>query len=225
MSTTLLAVLAVLMMATGAGFIYFIVSANDRPLPQGGVQWAATVVSTLLIVFSAFLLVLTVAPGEWSSAEVGGTDPRADEMNRPAPNFTFLTLDDDLEMSLADFKGKVVILNFWATWCAPCIAELPDLNRLQANYEDDGLAILTISDETPDVLKAFEENLPLKTVKGYLPEPETLPQPFRRTIEIRPTTYVIDREGQIREFLKGAGNYTYFEQLIQPYLQPGLASR
>ncbi len=221
---TLLSILAVLMIAVGVGFIYTVVRENERPLPKGGLQWAATVLSSLLIVFSGFLLVLTLVPGDWSAAD-SGTDPRKDELDQPAPNFGFRLLDEATEQDLQQYTGKVVLLNFWATWCAPCIEELPDLNRLQQNYRDDGLVVLTLSDETPDVLKAFEQTMPLKTVRGYLPDPDQLPQPFRRTLAVRPTTYLIDREGYLRQFLKGAGDYAFFEQLIRPYLQDGVAAR
>ncbi len=221
---TLLSILAVLMMAVGAGFIYTVVRENERPLPQGGLQWAATVLSSLLIVFSGFLLVLTLVPRDWSAAEAG-TDPRKDELDRPAPDFSFRLVEDETEQQLGRYAGKVVLLNFWATWCAPCLEELPDLNRLQQNYADDGLVVLTLSDETREVLLAFEKTMPLKTVRGFLTDPGGLPQPFRRTLAVRPTTYVVDREGYLRRFVKGAGDYALFEQMVRPYLQDDLATR
>ena len=214
MDTTLIGILAALMMALGAGFIYFILRENARPLPQGGLQWAATGLSSLLIISSGFLFILAVVPAELPP----GADPQPSEMNRPAPGFAFRTVVEDTPQQLSDYAGKVVLLNFWATWCAPCITEMPELNRLQQNYRDDGLVVLTISDEPRPELLAFEEIVPYQTLAGYVPSPEALPDPFRRTLAMRPTTYVIDRDGYLRRFIKGAGTYAFFEQLVRPYL-------
>lgn len=214
MNMTLVAVLAGAMIALGAGFIFFVLRGNERPLPKGGLQWAATVLSTLLILFSVQLLVLAVVPPELPP----GADPLPSEMDRPAPGFAFRTVADETPHALSDFAGKVILVNFWATWCAPCIEEMPDLNRLQQNYERDGLVVITISDEPREELLAFEEIVPLTTTAGFIPSPEVLPEPFQRTMAVRPTTYLIDRDGMLRRFIKGAGSYAFFEQLIQPYL-------
>jgi len=62
----------------------------------------------------------------------------------PAPNFTFPGLDGK-KVSLADFKGKVVLLNIWATWCAPCVAEMPSMEKLYQELKDEGFEILAVS--------------------------------------------------------------------------------
>ena len=223
MDMTLVTILAVFMIGLGIGFIYFIVRENERPLPKGGVQWAAVVLSGLLVVFSGFLLALTLVPTD--EVALSGEDPHPSEMDKPAENFAFRLIADDTEHDLAAYEGKVVLLNLWATWCAPCITELPDLDRLQKNYKGDGLVVLTISDESPDVLRDFGDLIPEATVTGYVDE-KTMPDPFRRTMLAgRPVTYVIDREGYVRRFVKGAGTYTFFERLVQPYLGDTLAVR
>ena len=223
MNMTIVSILAVFMMGMGIGFIYFIVRENERPMPKGGVQWMAIFLSGLLVVFSGFLLAMTLVPTE-DVADLG-EDPRKDEMDKPAENFAFRLISDDTEHELAAYKGKVVLLNLWATWCAPCIQELPDLDRLQKNYERDGLVVLTISDETREVLLTFGDLIPESTVSGYVDE-KTFPDPFRHTMLAgRPVTYVIDRQGYVRRFIKGAGTYVFFERLIQPYLGDTLAVR
>ena len=223
MNMTLVSILAVFMIGLGVGFIYFIVRENERPLPKGGVQWAAVSLSALLVVFSGFLLALALVPVD--EAALSAEDPRKDEMDKPAENFAFRLIDDDAERELEAYEGKVVLLNLWATWCAPCITELPDLDRLQKNYSGDGLVVLTISDESPEVLRNFGDLIPESTVSGYVDE-TTMPDPFRRTMLAgRPVTYVIDREGYVRKFVKGAGTYVFFERLVQPYLGDTLAVR
>ena len=218
MNMTLIAILAVFMIGLGVGFIYFVVRENEKPMPKGGVQWAAVGLSGLLIVFSGFLLALTFVPNP--DAEAGGSG-----MDQPAANFAFRLVSDQSEHDLAEYQGKVVLINFWATWCAPCIEELPDLDRLQQNYASDGLVVVTISDETRDDLLLYADLLPRQTVSGYF-DLEVLPQPYLRTLATgRPISYVIDRQGYLRRFIIGAGNYAFFEQLIQPYLGDTVAAR
>jgi hypothetical protein len=69
--------------------------------------------------------------------------------------------------------------------------------------------------------------MPLRTVSAYVADAADLPQPFRRTVvsQVRPATYIIDREGYLRVFFTGAGDYAFFEQVLQNYLPPPLASR
>lgn len=223
MNMTVVAMLAVFMIGLGIGFIYFIVRENEKPLPKGGVQWTAVALSGLLVVFSGFLLALTFVPVE--EIATLSDDPRDDEMDKPAANFAFRLVADDDEQTLEDYEGKVVLLNFWATWCAPCLQEIPELDRLQKNYDADGLVVLTISDEPRDLLLNYRDLLPEAPVSGYVPI-ATMPEPFRRTmLGGRPVTFVIDREGYLRRFIKGAGTYAFFEDLVQPYLGDTLASR
>lgn len=210
MNMTLIAVLAVFMIGLGIGFIYFVVRENDRPMPQGGVQWTAVGLSGLLVVFSGFLLALTFVPNAGEDTGSG--------LDQPAASFPFRLVGDESEHHLAEYKGKVVLINFWATWCAPCLEELPDLDRLQQNYADDGLVVVTVSDETREQLLGYADLLPKQTVSGFF-DIAVLPQPYQRTLATgRPISYVIDREGYLRRYIIGAGNYAYFEQLIRPYL-------
>jgi thiol-disulfide isomerase/thioredoxin len=73
-----------------------------------------------------------------------------DERGKPAPKFEVGQWLTDVP----DRRGKVVIIDFWATWCPPCRATIPELNTFQKKFKDD-LAVIGVSDETPDVLKAF----------------------------------------------------------------------
>ncbi len=217
MNMTLIAILAVFMIGLGIGFIYFVVRENEKPLPQGGVQWAAVGLSGLLVIFSGFLLAMTFVPNPDREVSSG--------LDEPAANFPFRLVSDESEHDLAEYEGKVVLLNFWATWCAPCLEELPDLDRLQQNYDDDGLVVVTISDETREQLLGYSDLLPQHTVSGFF-DIGVLPQPYARTLATgRPISYVIDREGYLRRYIIGAGNYAFFERLIKPYLGNTVATR
>ena len=71
---------------------------------------------------------------------------------KPVPELTFLDADGN-EVTLADFAGDVVVLNLWATWCAPCRREMPSLDRLQAALGEDGLTVIALSLDRGDVAK------------------------------------------------------------------------
>ena len=61
-----------------------------------------------------------------------------------APDFTLVSLEGD-RITLSDLRGNVILLNFWATWCGPCIMEIPDLNKLQEKYQDKGYEVVGIT--------------------------------------------------------------------------------
>jgi cytochrome c biogenesis protein CcmG/thiol:disulfide interchange protein DsbE len=123
-----------------------------------------------------------------------------------APDFSLQDLSDQ-EVSLSDFRGKVVLLDFWATWCPPCRMSIPELVKLQDKYRDDGLEILGISlddpqDELGRYLKEFKEKYKInyrilrfnnKVMQDY----------FGMESPAIPTMFVIDRDGKIREKIVG----------------------
>ena len=112
--------------------------------------------------------------------------------------------DGTRSVRLADYRGKVVLLNFWATWCAPCIQELPSLQALQQRMP--GVVILAVSvDEDPDAYHRFLSEHPLSFT--------TVEDSARRVnalygTSLFPETYVIDRNGTIRRKFISAQNWT-----------------
>lgn len=123
-----------------------------------------------------------------------------------APDFSLKDLSGK-EVTLKQYRGSVVILDFWASWCPPCRAAIPELVGLQEKYKKKGLVILGISLDNPKrvndkYLQAFGErfkiNYPimrfnLDVVENY----------FGRQAPSLPTMYVIDREGQVRDRIEG----------------------
>ncbi len=137
----------------------------------------------------------------------------------PAPNFTFPGLDGRM-VSLADYKGKVVFLNIWATWCAPCVTEMPSMKKLYQELKDEGFEILAVSvDESgAEAVKPFMEKHKLGfpvllDTKGDI---KTLYQATGI-----PESFIIDREGIIVEKIIGprdwaaSGAIRFFRSLIQ----------
>lgn len=119
-----------------------------------------------------------------------------------APDFT--VADGTTRVHLASYRGRVVLLNFWATWCAPCVVEMPSLLALHRAQPD--LAVLAVSiDEDPDAYSSFlsERHVDLITVR----DPSQSAAKLFHT-EMWPETYVIDRKGIIRRKFIGAQDWT-----------------
>ncbi|HWC77941.1 MAG TPA: TlpA disulfide reductase family protein [Blastocatellia bacterium] len=119
---------------------------------------------------------------------------------------------------VSDFKGKVVLLNFWATWCAPCRAEMPELVRMQKEYQSKGLQIvgMTYPEYTRDSVRRmsrqFKLNYPILLGDYDVAE-------LYNVAEVLPTTIVIDREGKIRGRILGIVDAEDFEQQVKPLLE------
>ena len=129
-----------------------------------------------------------------------------------APDWQLNTLDGK-RVKLSDFKGKVVILNFWATWCAPCRVEIPGFVMLQKKYGDKGLAVIGVSvdEQGPEVVKKFVKRFGMNypVVMGN----EKIAEAYGGIVAI-PTTFVIDREGRIAGKHLGYEDKETFEKEI-----------
>jgi len=157
-----------------------------------------------------------------TETEAKSTQPVADGTpsesgGNPAPAFTSQDLDGN-NVSLSDFKGKVVILDFWATWCPPCIREIPDFIELYDQYKDKGFAMLGISLDQAGigVVKSFAQkfkiNYPIMMNDGRVDK-------AYGGITSIPTTFVIDPEGNIRKKYIGFTEKSVFEEDIKTLLK------
>lgn len=133
------------------------------------------------------------APRTSAEAQAGKTY-ETDPM--PAPDLTLETLSGR-EINLAEQEGKVILVNFWATWCAPCRKEIPDLIDLHSEMEDDGLMVvgIAVDEEGESVVKPFVEkqnvNYPI-----VIDTTRTIESHFEAMYGL-PTTYLINPDGQI----------------------------
>jgi cytochrome c biogenesis protein CcmG/thiol:disulfide interchange protein DsbE len=119
---------------------------------------------------------------------------RPPHIGSPAPNFT--AQDSERKFTLSDFRGKVVVLNFWASWCPPCIEETPSLVQLQHRMKDKGVTVVGVSwDDDSDAYHQFikEHQIDFLTVRDAAQKSGKL----YGTLKI-PETYIIDRNGIIR---------------------------
>ena len=146
----------------------------------------------------------------------------------PRPLKSFKFIDGDLKAaSLADFRGKIVLLNIWATWCGPCRAEMPTLERLQQNLggPDFEVVALSIDQEGVPVVKKFYEELGIKALRIFV-DP-TMRAPLELNAIGVPTTLLVDREG--REIGRHAGPAEWDSPeviaTIRDYLESSSAAR
>jgi cytochrome c-type biogenesis protein len=139
----------------------------------------------------------------------------------PAPDIELQTLDGQ-PFRLSSLKGRVVVLNFWATWCIPCRAEIPELNAMQRELEAKGLTIIGASwDDTLEGVKDFQNEI--KQDYTVLLGGEAVKDKFGG-IPSLPTTYIIDRDGNIRDKIIGGRDRAGFESVIKPLLDEAPAT-
>ncbi|MDP8236373.1 MAG: TlpA disulfide reductase family protein [Candidatus Erginobacter occultus] len=149
-------------------------------------------------------------------AGCGGSAKEQTSFSGKAPHFELENFSGG-RVRLSDYRGKVVLLNFWATWCPPCVTETPDFVNLYKNYRERGLVILGVSlDQNPRaVLQPF--------IRKHKIEYPILLADRRVTndyggITSIPTTFLIDREGIIREQYVGYQPKSVVEKAIKQLL-------
>ncbi len=140
-----------------------------------------------------------------------------------APAFTLKDSEGN-DLSLSDYSGKVILLDFWATWCPPCRVEIPGFIELQNEYKEKGLQVIGVSLDQKGwgVVKPFMEeygiNYPIVLLTDqnvYNAYQELLSPNMRGSI---PFTFILDKQGVIVEQHVGFGEKDFFENIIKPLL-------
>ena len=146
------------------------------------------------------------------------TDIKNIFINKELKKYEELTfLDDDKnQVNLRDYSGKLILLNFWATWCAPCKKEMPSLDKLQVREELNNLEIFTVNvgqDNLEKSLKFFED-LKIKNLKIYFDSPSTL----AKKLGLRgiPTSILINKDGL--EFARIVGSIDFEDEKFIEWL-------
>ena len=165
-------------------------------------------------------------PKDIKNSTLSQGQPERPEYAIQAPDFTLRTVQGDL-FNLSDYKGKVVLLNFWGTWCGPCRREIPDFNKLHDKYQKDGLEIvgITITSGSPERIYNFMKEWDIEyTVLTDIEDYETqrvtayYGRAIGQPITGLPTTLIIDRGGYIVKGYIGPRNEEIFYQDLKPYL-------
>jgi cytochrome c biogenesis protein CcmG/thiol:disulfide interchange protein DsbE len=161
-------------------------------------------------IWNAAAAVAIVAGSAVSPAQAGTVA----KVGKPAPPAT-ITLFDRSKLKLSDLKGKVVVINHWATWCGPCKAEMPMMSAFHARYKQAGFEIFGVTSQ--DSLPAFQ----LKKLSDALSYPlaRGLSGGGYPLLGGLPTSYVIDRSGIVRYAKAGSFDAKEFIDIIVPLLR------
>src|SRR6476659_3452638 len=175
-------------------------SYSDSIRPQGKSRLLILGVGTAILI--AVFTIVWLQSAKYEPLAVG----------KPAPDFWLSDLNDK-PYRLTDFRGKVVFLNFWATWCKPCREEMPWMEILNKNFEKDGLVILAVSIDrvtTTKDIPPFVKGMNL-TFPVLIDSWGRTDKPYKRMGV--PETFIIDQEGIIREIVIGPWDWTRLDSL------------
>jgi peroxiredoxin len=152
---------------------------------------ASSFASTFLLLALSLPTSLVLAPASARALEVGDR----------APDFAAPALDGKGTVSLAQFRGKVVYLDFWASWCAPCLKAIPEIEAMRKELPSDGFQVVAVNlDTSPKKALRFLAKNPIGYPSASDPKGR-LPKQFG--VDTMPTSYLIDGEGVIRYVHRG----------------------
>lgn len=170
-------------------------------------------------ILAALFLIANIGSIGWSQTnqQTNSDSTQTNGDSTVAPSFNLKGLNGR-SARLSDYKGKVVLINLWATWCAPCRMELPELVRLQKKYGARGLQIVGVTypdDEPADVRRMSRKlglNYPVVFGTNELLEAYKIG-------EVLPATVIVDRDGKIRDRILGILEPEEFKERVAPLLQ------
>ncbi len=179
-------------------------------------------ISLLLGIFAA-IAVITLLLDFQIKPRVRTIDDIADNNSLPvrmAPDFEFTDIKGR-KNNLSDFKGKIVILHFWATWCPPCVKEFPKLAAMEDNFEDDVVVLALSSDKSEEIIKTFvtESSPASEDLPGFYTiwdKSRAITHDLYQTFSY-PETIIIDRKGGMVRKIAGDADWTSPE--MTSYLQ------
>jgi len=168
---------------------------------------------------NAVFALMLLAPGAFAQDE-GGNGSYTAVAESQRPDFTFNTIDNE-PRSADHWDGQVVLLDFWATWCAPCVREMPIFNDLRAKYHEQGFEVVGLAADERDRVAAFLERVPVDfpILFGNVFEVMDLSLAYGNAAQVLPFSVLIDRAGNVRYLQKPGGiNREDLEKLIRSLL-------
>jgi peroxiredoxin len=154
------------------------------------------------LMLMAVMFLLTAATAGWAAGS--------------APDFTLKAVQDGKEYSLSQFKGKVVLINFFTFFCGPCREEMPHLSQMDQELKGQGFQTLGIGlSSTPDQLKQIVSQL--KLAYPVLEGTDAVSKAYGG-VELVPLTFIIDKQGNIAHKVLGARSKADFEKMVKPLL-------
>lgn len=190
-------------------------------------------IGTFGLILAAGLLFLKPNParqtpallaGFLAIASCGGALLMLHNAEKPAPgawrgrDLDFETVPGGTKRRVSDFKGRVLVVNIWATWCPPCRGELPALERLRTDYLNDGLEVLLLSDESAADLLEFEPLASISCITGRFSYKGQTGRPLR-IASARPYTFLIGRDGEVLDSFSGSREYEDWVRIVKRHLR------
>ena len=168
----------------------------------------------LIAIGVAVMALLTMRQSQVERATITSVVPA--KVDFPAPVLMLDDLDGN-SRSLADYRGQVVLVNLWATWCPPCREEMPTLEAFYGDYTQSGFVIVGIDDGDPlDDIKSFIEDYGLTF--PIWTDPQYLTEKTFGTMSL-PSSYVIDRQGRVRLQWVGAISRAMLDKHVVPIIE------
>jgi thiol-disulfide isomerase/thioredoxin len=179
-------------------------------------RWSCSVGWLLLLILATGGHATADKPAEPERVRLGEFIPASPPLPAPAVSFVDLTGNT---VSLSEFTGKIVLVNLWATWCEPCLREMPSLERLQSRLGEK-ITVVAVSEDRGGgkTVEPFIDKLELKSIKTYLDPKSTAERAFK--VQGLPTTFLIDRKGRVLGRVEGAAEWDSPELLdiLKPFL-------
>jgi thiol-disulfide isomerase/thioredoxin len=172
-------------------------------LPKKRKEWSGVLSDVLFLALTVFLLNVIHKNYETPMEAV------MQYKGKSLPAVSYVNMENDVEVRLAEKKNKVMILNIWATWCPPCRKEMPDLDRVQREFGSKGVTVVAISDEDPVVVKNFLSKNKFSFETGTFRQTNDL----INSINTRPVSILLV-DGKVRDIVVGARGFNFFSDWV-----------
>ena len=177
-------------------------------------SWFSRLIGVPGLIFSLVILGLYFQSQDKFEALGSTFENLATTEGEIAPDFIFSLMLSKEDRRLSDYLGSLVLLNVWATWCGPCLVELPDLNKLQITFKDRGLVVINLSDEPYEKIEKYLLRNPMITAHGRIDNSKIIPE-FYQFGRTRPTSFLINRRGEVVQTIVGAKTFRYFAKIVE----------
>jgi cytochrome c biogenesis protein CcmG/thiol:disulfide interchange protein DsbE len=177
-------------------------------LPSSRTEWGSFLNDLLTLALAFGLLFLM------ESRFHKPLDTVLSQQGKAFPPLGFTLEPSGQSSELAAFRGKLVILNLWATWCGPCRIEMPELDEVQEEFGPQGLEIIAVTDEDPQVVKQYLDRHPFRFDVGVI----TRSNPMIGSLDTRPVSILIGPDGRILDMVAGARGYSFFSGWARDHL-------
>jgi thiol-disulfide isomerase/thioredoxin len=180
------------------------------------IRWAAATLVAALIALP--FIPACSGNGDRAGSASGDVDGLCEADGKPAPLDLKVRDMNGAEVNLADFKGRPMLINFWATWCPPCLDEIPHFIELVDEYKDEGLVVLGIStDDTADQLRPFAGNMKMNYPVLVGLDSPAVERAFGAMWAI-PVTIFVKKDGTVCKTHRGTQTKEFFEQHVKALL-------